>query len=293
MAGLSDYSAKNLLNWMTGSVAFPVLPAVYLGLFTTAPTSDAGTGGTEVSGGSYARVQVAGAVTTNGTTASGNAVLHFASVPAWIVAGMYVYDVTTPASIAAATTVLSTTGTTVTMSANAAGAGVGGTDSIVFSAFSSPAASVGNEPSTAPANITNNATITFAMATANWGTVTSFGLFDALTSGNLLEWDYLGNFKWLPFSGSSASPSVLTSPAHGYSNADPVVVTAKFGGTLPATAGSWAGVLTVASASTDTFTAGVNSTGTGDGQVRKIVQQSIPSNVTASFAASQLTLTAA
>lgn len=31
----------------------------YLGLFTVAPTADAGTGGTEVSGGSYARVAIA------------------------------------------------------------------------------------------------------------------------------------------------------------------------------------------------------------------------------------------
>jgi hypothetical protein len=38
----------------------PALPAVWMALFTTAPTSDAGTGGTEVSGTSYARVQVAG-----------------------------------------------------------------------------------------------------------------------------------------------------------------------------------------------------------------------------------------
>jgi hypothetical protein len=73
---------------------------------------------------------------------------------------------------------------------------------------------------------------------------------------------------------------VLTSTAHGYANSDPVVVTAKDGGTLPTTGGSWSGVLTVAGVTTDTFTAGVNTTGTGDGLVRKIVQQSIPINST-------------
>ena len=35
-------------------------------------------------------------------------------------------------------------------------------------------------------NSTNDADITFDQATANWGTVTHFGLFDASTTGNLL-----------------------------------------------------------------------------------------------------------
>jgi hypothetical protein len=292
MPGSSDYTAQNLINWSSGQLAMPVSASRWLALFTTIP-ADAGTGGTEVSGGSYARVQVAGPLTTNATTASGNATLHFASVPSWIVAGMTVTDTTTPASIPAGTTVLSTTGTTVVMSANAAGAGVGGTDVIQFSAWPAASASSGAEPATAPAQALNGAVITFPQATASWGTVVAWGLYDAVTSGNLLMFDYMGNFKWLPFSGSSASPSVLTSPAHGYSNADSVVVTQKYGGVLPATAGSWAGLLTVASVATDTFTAGVNSTGTGDGQVRKVLQQPIAINVTASFAASTLTLTQA
>lgn len=41
---------------------------------------------------------------------------------------------------------------------------------------------------TAPANgvTTSNADITFPQATANWGTVGWIGIFDALTTGNLL-----------------------------------------------------------------------------------------------------------
>ena len=70
---------------------------------------------------------------TNGTTASGNNTLHFASTPSWIVAGMVVFDLTTPSAIPASTTVVSKTGTTVVMSKNAAGAGVGSGDNIVFS----------------------------------------------------------------------------------------------------------------------------------------------------------------
>lgn len=292
MPGFSDYSAQAALNWETAQLAMPVSTSRFLALFTTAP-NDSGSGGTEVSGGSYARVQVAGAATTNATTASGNAILHFASTPAWIVAGMTITDTTTPSAISAGTTVLSTTGTTVTMSANAAGAGVGGTDTIQFSAWPAATASSGSEPVTLPANTVNGGVITFPAATVSWGTVLAFGIYDASTSGNLISFDFLGNFKWLPFTGSNASPSVLTSPAHGYSNGVPVVVTSKFGGVLPTTGGSWAGALTVASVTTDTFTAGVNTTGTGDGMVRQIVQQSIPSGVTASFAASSITLTLA
>lgn len=70
--------------------------------------------------------------TTNGTTASGNATLHFASTPTHIIAGMVVTDTTAPTVIPAGTTVLSKTGTTVVMSANATGAGVGSGDTIVF-----------------------------------------------------------------------------------------------------------------------------------------------------------------
>lgn len=285
MSGLSDYSSANYLNHVSGQLAAPALPAVFLGLFTTAPTSDAGTGGTEVTGGSYARIQVAGNVTASSAATN---TITFGAVPAWVVAGMSVRDVTTPANVPAATTVTSVTATTVVCNNTVSGVG---TDVIRFSSFLPATASVGAEPNTVAGKTVNtSAIITFVQATASWGTVTSWGLFDAVTSGNLLFWDYLGNFSWLPFSGTLASPSVLTSPAHGYANGDPVVVTTKYGGTLP-TAGSFAGVLTVAGVTTDTFNVGVNAaTASGDGQVRKIVQQSIPINVTASFAANTFTL---
>jgi hypothetical protein len=294
MPGFSDYTAQAALNWESGQAAMPVLASRFLALYTTMPTSNAGTGGVEVSGGSYARVQVAGNVATSATTAAGVAILTFASVPAWVTVGMTATDTTATTVIPAGSTILSKTATTVTISANVTGAGVGNGDNIVFCAFPASTASVGTEPSVTPASVTNGSIVTFAAATANWGTIIGFGLFDALTSGNLISLDYIGNFKWLPFACTLASPGVLTSTAHGYSNADPVVVTAKFdGGLLPTTAGSWAGVLTVAGVTTDTFTAGVNTTSTGEGMVRKITQQSIPSGITTTFAASTLTLTAA
>src|SRR5579863_5486773 len=106
MPGYSDYASKNGLNYITGQIAQPALPAVFLALFTTAPSSDAGTGGTEVSGGSYARVQVAGTAATNNSTATSSNTLHFASTPAWITANMEVYDTTSgaPVGVVASTT---------------------------------------------------------------------------------------------------------------------------------------------------------------------------------------------
>jgi hypothetical protein len=67
----SQYLADALLNWFKGS-AFPAAPAnVYLALYTTAPTARDGTGGVEVTGGSYARQAIAsggwGALSSSGS----------------------------------------------------------------------------------------------------------------------------------------------------------------------------------------------------------------------------------
>lgn len=102
MAGLSTYAQQKLLDHLTGDVAYSI-PTTFVGLFTAAPT-DAG-GGTEVSGGSYARVALA----SKWSAASG----------------------TTKAT---------------------------------------------------------NATVTFPAASASWGVVTHFGIFDASSAGNLLGW---------------------------------------------------------------------------------------------------------
>lgn len=57
-AVISDYLEAKLLNFMLRNEDFSAPASVYLGLFTAAP-SDAG-GGTEVSGGSYARYELTG-----------------------------------------------------------------------------------------------------------------------------------------------------------------------------------------------------------------------------------------
>jgi len=71
------------------------------------------------------------ALTTSAATSSGN-VLTFAAVPYHVIAGLSVYDLTAPSVIPAGTTVVSVTPTTVTLSANVTGAGVGNGDTINF-----------------------------------------------------------------------------------------------------------------------------------------------------------------
>lgn len=116
MSALSDYLENNLIDHILRGQAFPTLPSnVHFALFTAAP-SDSG-GGTEVSGGSYARVSVARSLANFAGTQSAG----------------------------------STT----------ASSGTGGVTS-------------------------NNGTITFPTPTANWGTVTHWGVFDASSGGNLL-----------------------------------------------------------------------------------------------------------
>lgn len=95
----SDYLKVNLLNEILRAIAFTAPGAVYLAAYTVAPT-DAG-GGTEVSGGAYARQTIS---------------------------------------------------------------------------FGAPA---GNQ-------VANSADILFPIATASWGTIVHFGIFDAPSAGNLL-----------------------------------------------------------------------------------------------------------
>lgn len=163
------------------------------------------------------------------------------------------------------------------------------------------AASTSTDPTTLSNSGTTNAAITFPTATANWGTVVAFGLYDAATGGNLLAWGWLGAYSWLPTTISSASPGVFTAHAHGFAANDPVVFSVVFGGTAPTSSGGALGsnnVSVVVSPTTDTFTlttsgTAVNTSTTGNGMVRKIVQQSVPSGVQPSFASGQLVLQAA
>jgi hypothetical protein len=290
MAGFGDYQAEKALNELTGAQGSG---SRYAALFTAAP-SDAGTGGTEVSGGSYARVQVAGEIAAGASwTTSNSTITMGSSNPGWVVAGMNVYDVTASAQIG---TVQSYSGTTLTLTTNAAAGSSGSTDSLAFCAWPLAVASSGAEPGTTPVSTNNGAVVTYPQATASWGTALYFGLYDALTGGNYLAGSWLGQWDWLPCSITLASPGVFSTHAHGYSNGDPLVVTAKYGGTVPTFSQSnLTGVLAAANVTTDTFTVTnastpVDTSSSGDLMVKKILEQSIPSGITASFAADTMPL---
>lgn len=304
MAGISDTIAQGAVNFMTGRSSFPALTSVFIALMTVMPTGNSGSGGTEVSGNNYSRVQIAGALAAGAsfTTASTTLTLG-ATAPAWLLAlgtngsGVNVFDATTGTQVG---TVASISGTTVTLASASAINSSGSTDSLVFSAFPGATASSGTEPNVTPASVTNGAAITFAVPTSTgWGTVLGFALYSAITAGTYYGGDYLGNYPWLPTTISAASPAVVTSKAHGYSAADTVVYTTKLGGVIPTFSQSnLTGTLAVVSPTTDTFTVtnggtAVNTSASGDGQTRKVAAQSIPANVTTIFPASSLTLSVA
>ena len=58
MADKSNYLESELINHIFRSGSFAKPAALYVALFTAAPDPETGAGGTEVSGGGYARVQV-------------------------------------------------------------------------------------------------------------------------------------------------------------------------------------------------------------------------------------------
>lgn len=149
MAALTDFCENKLIDWFFRAQAIGITGAtaaagtgpatLYYALFTATP-SDTG-GGTEVTGGSYARVAV--------TSSAAN--------------------------------MASTGGATTTTNPSV---GTSGTTS-------------------------NNAAITFPAPTANWGTITSFAVFDATTGGNMLIWGALTTSKTV--NNGDAAPSFAIS----------------------------------------------------------------------------------
>lgn len=81
MAGFSDYLEDKVLDHVFGGTAYTAPTTLYVALYTVAPT-DTG-GGTEVSGGAYARQTAAFTVTgTNPTTASNSAAIEYPTATA-------------------------------------------------------------------------------------------------------------------------------------------------------------------------------------------------------------------
>lgn len=89
MAGnLTNYLENKLLDHFLGTTSY-AMPTVYVGLFTVSPT-DAG-GGTEVTGGSYARQTAAFSAAASGETSnSGN--IDFTGMPACTTVAIALFD---------------------------------------------------------------------------------------------------------------------------------------------------------------------------------------------------------
>ena len=77
MSSFSDYTEDAVLNHLFRNVALPAPSAVYLALYTAAPT-DAG-GGTQVSGNGYARQAITFAAPAGGAMSNSSAVAFTAA----------------------------------------------------------------------------------------------------------------------------------------------------------------------------------------------------------------------
>lgn len=297
MTGMSNYFAGNALNHLNGIAAMPFPASTWLALFTAVGT-DAGTGFTEVSGNGYARAQISGSVAATASFTTGSPNIAMATNPGWVVPGMNVYDTTNGFQIG---TVLTYIGTALVLTGNAAHASAGSTDSLTFSLFP-------QGTGTAPSSAANGGVATFPTPTgAGWATaILAFGVYDASTSGNLLNWDFLGSSPWAPFSNTSlgsGNGAVFSQHAHGLSNGSGVVVSAELGGTLSTVTQGQLSAYTVnfaANVTTDTYTLSSSSSApssgnavwtsaTGNGSARLVTPFTV-GNATASFAASSLTL---
>lgn len=93
MAGnLTNYLEDKLIDHFLGTTTYTKPAAVYIGLFTVAP-SDAG-GGTEVTGGSYARQAATFSAASSGAT-SNNSNVDFTGMPAATTVAIGIFDAST------------------------------------------------------------------------------------------------------------------------------------------------------------------------------------------------------
>jgi hypothetical protein len=99
MAGnLSDYAEKKLLDHLLGTTSYTMPSAVYLALYTAAPTDSSG--GTEVTGGSYVRKVVTFDEVTSGSGSTTNdTTLDFTGMPSCTVVAVAVLDALTSGNI--------------------------------------------------------------------------------------------------------------------------------------------------------------------------------------------------
>lgn len=101
MAGsFSDYMENTVLDWAFGG-STPTRPtARYIGLFTAAPGETGG--GTEVSGGGYARQAATFSASSGGATGNSAALTYTANGAAWgTIVGIGIYDAATAGNLIA------------------------------------------------------------------------------------------------------------------------------------------------------------------------------------------------
>jgi hypothetical protein len=97
MAGnLSNYLENQLVDHFLGTTTYTKPSAVYVALYTVAP-SDAG-GGTEATGGSYARQTATFSAASSGAT-SNSANIDFTNMPAATVVAIGIHDALTSGNL--------------------------------------------------------------------------------------------------------------------------------------------------------------------------------------------------
>lgn len=97
MAGnLSNYLENKILDHFLGTTSYTKPTTVYVALYTAAP-NDAG-GGTEATGGSYARQTATFSAASGGAT-SNNTNIDFASMPAATIVAIGVHDAITSGNL--------------------------------------------------------------------------------------------------------------------------------------------------------------------------------------------------
>lgn len=148
---------------------------------------------------------------------------------------------------------------------------------------------------TNPTVKSNGTTVTFPTATAGWGTVTAWGLFDASSAGNLVAWARL-LFNPKVVTADNAADT-FTSAAHGFVNGNSVEIESLTGAVPTGLAaqteyfvvGATTNTLQLAATSGG---AAVNFTsdGTGTLQIALRYVKSVNSGDTASFGVGQFQL---
>lgn len=97
MAGnLSDYLENKLIDHFLGTASYTMPSNIYVALYTVAP-SDAG-GGTEVTGGSYARQAATFDAAASGAT-SNDSNIDFTNMPAATVVAIGIFDASTSGNL--------------------------------------------------------------------------------------------------------------------------------------------------------------------------------------------------